>query len=56
MDKKGVVHIQNGILLSHYKEHIQINSNEVDETGAPILWPPDVKSQLVVKDSDAGKD
>ena len=34
MDKKAVVHIQNGILLSYYKENIWINSNEVDETGA----------------------
>ena len=25
-----------------------------DET--PILWPPDAKSQLIRKDSDAGKD
>ena len=27
-------------------------------TGAevPILWPPDVKSQLIGKDPDAGKD
>jgi len=23
---------------------------------APILWPPDAKSQLTGKDSDAGKD
>ena len=23
---------------------------------APILWPPDVKSQLIGKDADAGKD
>ena len=23
---------------------------------APILWPPDVKSQLIRKDPDAGKD
>ena len=23
---------------------------------APILWPPDAKSQLIVKDPDAGKD
>ena len=22
----------------------------------PILWPPDVKNQLIGKDSDAGKD
>ena len=25
------------------------------EAEAPILWPPDVKSQLIRKDSDAGK-
>ena len=24
------------------------------EAEAPILWPPDVKSQLIGKDSDAG--
>ena len=23
---------------------------------APILWPPDVKSRLIGKDSDAGRD
>ena len=26
------------------------------EAEAPILWPPDVKSQLVGQDPDAGKD
>ena len=26
------------------------------ETEAPILWPPDTKSQLIRKDPDAGKD
>ena len=26
------------------------------EAEAPILWPPDVKSQLIGKDADAGKD
>ena len=26
------------------------------EAEAPILWPPDVKSQLIGKDSDVGKD
>ena len=26
------------------------------ETEAPILWPPDLKNQLIGKDSDAGKD
>ena len=33
MDKKAVVHIHEGILLSHQKEYIWISS-EVDETGA----------------------
>ena len=27
-----------------------------DETGAPILWPPDAKSWLIRKDPDTGKD
>ena len=26
------------------------------EVETPILWPPDVKSQLTGKDPDAGKD
>ena len=26
------------------------------EAETPILWPPDGKSQLIGKDSDAGKD
>ena len=26
------------------------------EVEAPILWPPDVKSELIRKDPDAGKD
>ena len=26
------------------------------EAEAPVLWPPDVKSRLIGKDSDAGKD
>ena len=26
------------------------------EAEAPIVWPPDVKSQLIGKDPDAGKD
>ena len=34
MDKKAVVQIHNGVLLSHEKEYIWISSNEVDETGA----------------------
>ena len=26
------------------------------EAETPVIWPPDVKSQLTGKDSDAGKD
>ena len=26
------------------------------EAEAPVIWPPDVKSLLIGKDSDAGKD
>ena len=26
------------------------------ETEAPLLWPPDAKSQLIGKNPDAGKD
>ena len=26
------------------------------EAETPILWPPDVKNWLIVKDPDAGKD
>ena len=29
---------------------------EMTDTEAPILWPPDAKSQLIGKDPDAGKD
>ena len=36
MDKKAVVHIHNGILLSYKKEHIWVNSNKVDEI-EPII-------------------
>ena len=31
MFKKNVVHIYNGILLNHKKEHIWVSSNDVDE-------------------------
>ena len=34
MDKEVVVHIHNGILLSHKKEHFQLTSNKVDEPRA----------------------
>ena len=31
MDKEVVVHIHNGILLSHKREHILVRSDEVDD-------------------------
>ena len=34
MDKAAVVHIHNGILLSHKKERVCFSSNEVDEPRA----------------------
>ena len=34
MDKKVVVHIHSGMLLSYKKERIWVSSNEVDEIGA----------------------
>ena len=35
----------------------QISIGRTDaETKAPILWPPDVKNQLIGKDPDPGKD
>ena len=37
MDKEDVVRMHDGILLSHKKEHIWVNSNEVDEPRAYII-------------------
>ena len=34
MDKEVVVHIHNGKLLRHKREHIWVSSNEVDEPRA----------------------
>ena len=40
------------------KQHSTLNIHwKIDaEAEAPVLWPPDGKSQLIGKDSDAGKD
>ena len=37
MDKEVVVHIHNGILLSHKKEHIWVSFDEVDEPRAYFM-------------------
>ena len=34
MDKEAMAHTYNGVLLGHKKEHIRVNSNEVDEPRA----------------------
>ena len=45
-----------------YKETKPVNPKGIfigrtnDEAEAPILWPPDLKSQIIGKDPDAGKD
>ena len=38
-----------------YQSQIYIRRTD-SEAEAPMLWPPDVKSQLIRKDPDAGKD
>ena len=39
------------------KEISPVFTGRIDaEAEAPIIWPPDVKNQLINKDPDAGKD
>ena len=47
----------NEIQLVHSKGHQScVFFGRIDaEAEAPILWPPDVKSQLIRRDPDAGK-
>ena len=42
-------HVIFKIFLMHYR-------SADAEAKAPILWPPNAKSQLIGKDPDAGKD
>ena len=37
-------------------QHRRLIGRNKAEAEAPILWPPDVNSQLTGKDPDAGKD
>ena len=45
-----------------YKEIKLVNSKEnqswifIGRTEAPVFWPPDIKSQLIGEDPNAGKD
>ena len=45
----------NQSILKEINPKIFIGRNEA-EAETPILWPPDVKSQLIRKDPNAGKD
>ena len=45
------------IQLVHPKDHPWVFIGRTDaEAETPVLWPPDVKSWLIWKDPDAGKD
>ena len=46
MGKEAVVHIYNGILLSHKNKHIGIRSKEVDEL------EPIIQSEISEKEKD----
>ena len=49
VDKKVVVHIHNGILLSYWKKSIWISFNEIDETGAYYTeWSKSEKHQYSI--------
>ena len=40
----------------HHDKAVILMGRTGAEAEAPILWPPDVKSRLMGKDPDAGKD
>ena len=49
MGKEAVIHIHNGILLSHKKEHMRVSSNEVDEPRACYTeWSESEKQILYI--------
>ena len=45
----------NQSILKEISPEYSLEGNDV-EAETPILWPPDVKNQLIGKDLDAGKD
>ena len=53
MDKEVVVHIQNGILLSHKMEHSKINSDEVNEPRTYYTEWSESESQRYISFSNA---
>ena len=43
--------------VSPKRNQLRISTGGPDaEAEAPIIWPPDAKSQPIIKDPDAGKD
>ena len=46
----------NQSILKEIKPEYSFTGKTDAEAEAPILWPPDAKSQCVGKDPDAGKD
>ena len=47
-DKEVVVHIHNGILLSHKKEHIWVRSDEVDEPRTYTEWSESERERQIL--------
>ena len=50
-----LLNITNNQGNTNYNHH-EISPHTDAQAEAPILWPPHAKSQLIEKDSDAGKD
>ena len=46
----------NKLILKEINPEYSLEGLTDAEAEAPILWPLDVKSQLIEKDPDAGKD
>ena len=49
-------HISHSVNMSIWSQSKCLLATARTDAEAPILWSPDVKSQLVGKDPDAGKD
>ena len=44
-----------GLPFSPPVDHVLLELSSMTDAEAPILWPPDVNSQLIGKDPGAGK-
>ena len=51
----GRRHIPSQSTLKEIKPEYSLERTDA-EAEAPMLWPPDAKSQLIGKDPDSGKD